>query len=268
MTPAVDAAPPPGSRVVRDRDELAEFFSDQPAVHIYALADLDEPFWSSSRWFRRGDVVIGLVSLPSGEGVACYAVATRDPAGTLHMLRELAPSLPPGLLITGPVGLAETLRSTRRIRWSGPHLRYELTDRHSIPPPDPRVSPLDRSDVVELQALYDAEPGAAFFLPHMLDDDTFVGIRDPELDGQLVAAAGTHVMSAMRRIAAIGAVYVSPPNRGRGLGRAVTTGVLERLDVRVDRIGLNAATANTAARRLYEAMGFVAIHRYEEAELA
>lgn len=267
--PVPGAAWPPapaGCRLVTDPVELADFYGDRPAVHIYALADLDEPFWSGSRWYRRGDAVVGLVGLPDGEGLAGYAVATRDADGTLDVLAELAPSLPAGLLLTGPVGLADRLRTVRPIAWAGPHERYELAG--DVPPVDPSVALtvlLGPSDADELADLYGRVPGAAFFLPHMLDDETFVGVR---VEGRLVAAAGTHVVAHRHRAAAVGAVFTDPDHRGRGYGRAVTVGVLHRLRGRVDTVGLNVAAGNSRARRIYESIGFRPIHSYEEAELA
>lgn len=263
---AVDwPGPPAGARVVDDTAELAEFFGDRRAVHIYALADLDEPFWSASRWYRRGDGVVGLVGLPSGQGVACYAVSTRDPAGSLDLLVDLAPSLPSGLLITAPVGLADALGPVRPLVWDATLVRYELTDPSRLPAVDERVVPLGPDDVDELVELYDTEPDAVFFLPHMLDDRTFVGVRE---GGRLVAAAGTHVLSTGRGVAALGAVYTAPDARGRGLGRAVTAAVTRRLVGRVATVGLNVLTTNVAARRIYDSIGFAAVLEYDEAELA
>lgn len=257
--------PPVGARIVHDPAALVVFFSDRVAVHVYALADLEEPFWSGSRWYRRGDAVVGLVGLPSGEGLACYSVATRDPAGTLDLLAELAPDLPSGLLITGPVGLADALAPARPLVWHAPHVRHELVDPDALPELDPRVEPLGPDDLAELQALYDSDPGAVFFLPHMLDDGAFVGVRDA---GRLVAAAGTHVLSAAHGVAALGAVYTAPSHRGRGLGRAITVAVTRHLLPLVPTIGLNVAAANTGARRIYEAVGYAPVLTYDEAELA
>ena len=79
---------PAGAHIVVDPDELAELYADDPAAHVYALVDLVEPFWSASTWYRRGDAVVGVVAMPSGEGSAVYAVSTRDPAGCLALLAE------------------------------------------------------------------------------------------------------------------------------------------------------------------------------------
>lgn len=258
-------AAPAGARIVADRAELAAFYGDAPAAHVYALADLDEPFWPASRWYRRGDAVVGLVGLPSGEGLACYAVATRDPHATLGLVADLAPELPVGLLVTGPSGLAEALAPIRPVAWHAPHVRYLLADRSRLPPTDPRIESLGRADLADLEALYASEPGAVFFLPHMLDDGAFVGVRE---EGVLVAAAGTHVVSTTHGVAAIGAVYAALAHRGRGLGRAVTVAVARRLAERVGVVGLNVAASNQIARRVYESIGFVPLLTYDEAELA
>ncbi len=256
---------PPGAEIVTDPAALATHYASHRAVHVYALADLGPPFWEPSRWYRRGDAVVGVVSLPDGEGAAVYAVATVDPEGTLDLLVELLDTLPAGQLITAPVGLAEAVAPHREIAWSGPHLRHELVDRSKIPPRESEVADLGLDDLAELQALYATEPGAAFFMPHMLADETFVGVRH---EGRLVAAAGTHVVSVEHGVAAIGAVYTHPDHRGRGLGAAVTAAVVHRLGERVEVIGLNAAEDNAAALVIYDRLGFEAIWRYEECELA
>jgi len=57
--------------------------ADAPEVHAFALADLEERFWSANSWYRRDDGVVGIVSLPDGEGEAVYAVSTRDPVAAI-----------------------------------------------------------------------------------------------------------------------------------------------------------------------------------------
>ena len=175
-------------------------------------------------------------------------------------------------LLTGPTGLVQAVSAVHPLAWGGSHLRYQLT----APPPTDhaaglaapyayRLDPLQVADELELAALYRTEPGAAFFSPAMLGDRTFVGVR---AQGELVAAAGTHVCSEQAGVAAIGAVYTRPDHRGRGLGRVVTAGVIERLAGRVATIGLNVAEDNQPARRIYDALGFEPILAYEEVELA
>ena len=251
--------------LVTEPASLAKLFLADRAVHIYGLADLEPPFWEASRWYRRGDAVVGLVSLPDGEGTVVYAVSTAEPEGTLALVVDLLDEIPAGQLITGPVGLAEAITPHRTVAWSGPHLRYDLVDRSRLGAPSGQVVDLTSADLDELQALYDTEPGAAFFLPHMLSEDSFVGVR---VGGRLVSAAGTHVISADHAAAAIGAVYTHPDHRGQGFGAAVTAGVVHRIGDRVETIGLNVSETNAAARTVYERLGFSPVWRYEECALA
>ena len=279
--PAFDAPdPPPGVRVVDDPEELHEYFGDRPDVHAYALADLEEPYWSASRWYRRDDAVVGLVGLPD-RLLAAYAVTTRDPSATNELVADIAPALPSGLLMTGPVGLTRRLERVRPIAWHGPHERSLLVD------PSPRASDraaggrphrewvvesLGPTDRGRLEALHATDPGAVYFPASMLDDATFVGIRR-DGDPALAAASGTHVVSDRHRVAAIGAVLTHPSRRGQGLGRLATAGTIRRIDERwPDEPGativLNVSSDNGPARRVYDSLGFRAIHTYEEAELA
>ncbi len=248
---------------VEDPAELAAFFSDQRAAHIYALADLEEPFWSASDWYRRDDGVVGVVRLPDGEGVATYAVSTRDPAATRALLADIVPALPSGQLVTAPTG-ASTDLGNRSAVWAAPHIRYELTARESLPDA-PSIVPLGLDDLDEVEELYASEPGAAFFLPHMLSLGTFAGVREC---GELVAIAGTHVVSEHYGVAAIGGVFTRPDRRGHGLAARTTAGAIARIPEGIDTIGLNVSASNGAARRAYERLGFDAILTYEEYELA
>ena len=215
-----------GIRRVTDPAELARFFSDEPGAHIYAHADLDEPYWSDSRWYRHHDAVVGFVALDEADFETIYAVSTRDPAGSLRLLVHLGDEIEPGVLITGPTGLGATLERVGPVGWSEPYVRYLLTDPARVPAPDRRVVALGVDDLDEVLHLYEHEPGAAFFLPTMLADDSFVGVRDGD---ELVAIAGTHVLSERKGMAALGGVFTRPSHRGRGLARAVSAGAIHRV---------------------------------------
>ncbi len=251
-------------RVVTDPGELTELFRLDTASHIYALADLAEPYWSRSTWWRRDDAAVGLVGLDERTSLI-YSVSTADPQGTLALLREVQHEIPP-CLVTGPVGLGDTLRRAGQVlKWNRQYNRFHLPDSELTPPPKPHVVDLGPEDAPEACELYNTQPDAAFFLPAMLDDASFVGVRE---SGKLIAIAGTHVVTEAHRAAAIGAVFVHPEHRGRGLGRDVTAGVLARLADRCETIGLNCTEHNTSARRTYSSLGFVEGLRYEECELA
>lgn len=249
-------------RVVDDPGELAELFGRHPEVHTYGLADLEEPFWGRSEWFRRGDAAVGIVDLGAGV-TTVYAVSTADPAGSVALVVELLDHIPAGTMITGPVGLTDAIRPRAAIDDLGLHVKCALGDATRLPESVGTI-PLGVDDFGRLAALHATDPGAAFVLESMLADGTFVGLPDPADPSRLVAAAGTHVLSPTYAIAAIGAVFVEPQARGNGHGATVTAAVCERLRGRVTTIGLNVEAGNVAARRTYARLGFVDCLEYEE----
>ena len=256
-------------RRVGDPAELVALFARRPEIHIYALGDLDEPFWTSSRWLRRGDAVVGVVPLPESDVTAVYAVSDADPEGTLDLLVDLLAELPVGALVTGPTGLARRVGEVRSIKDLQPHVKMVLRERALLPDrsrlsDQATVRPLDSSHVAELSALHATDPGAAFWLPSMLGDETYFGVW---IEGELVAAAGTHLVNEHHSVAAIGGVITHPGHRGRGYAGVVTAGVVERLGSRAATIGLNVVTENEAARLAYTRIGFGVCWGYEEIEL-
>jgi ribosomal protein S18 acetylase RimI-like enzyme len=100
-----------------------------------------------------------------------------------------------------------------------------------------------------------------FFYPSMLTDGVFFGVYEGDA---LVAAAGTHLVSREEDAAAIGNIYTRRDRRGRGLGRIVTSAVVEAL-TGITTVGLNVRADNLAAIRLYESLGFVRHCRFYEA---
>jgi ribosomal protein S18 acetylase RimI-like enzyme len=116
---------------------------------------------------------------------------------------------------------------------------------------------LGAADLAALRGLY--EDGAAreeipdFFEDSMVDGGIYYGVRDA---GELVAAAGTHVLTP--GAAAVGNVYVRHDARRRGLAARVTAAVARELRERgIETIVLNVRQDNTTAIRVYERLGFV-----------
>ena len=89
--------------------------------------------------------------------------------------------------------------------------------------------------------------------------------RSPWDQGTLAGAHSVErATDAEEGAAAVGNVYVRRDRRGRGLGRLVTTAVLDAL-AGVETIGLNVRADNDAALRLYESLGFARHCEFYEA---
>jgi GNAT superfamily N-acetyltransferase len=146
----------------------------------------------------------------------------------------------------------------------------------SVPRPDGvEIRPLGRDDfgaalslVRELYGLPDAEPEphrAAFdALVNDVDASPFVAVADG-------APAGLIVFRFRRRLnhatfeGWISDLVVRQPLRGRGIGRALVAAVIAEWRLRGShRIQLEVGGDRTAARSLYQAMGFIEQGRYFE----
>jgi ribosomal protein S18 acetylase RimI-like enzyme len=239
---------------VDDAAALAAFETDRRWCG-YAIADLDPPFraWSRIAVAWRGDEV-----------AACLVL--RHPAFTS--------TVPHG----SPDGLAAILSRAELPRETHLFAREEhlpvLRESFDYPTPTPMhrmavdadsFRPVsvgaDRLGADDLPALLDLYAGYAgnAFQP---ETGVFYGVREGT---QLLAAAGTQVLSARHGIAAVGNVFTRPEARGRGLGAAVTSAVVaELLAGPCSDAILNVADANVPARRVYERLGFTTHCRHYE----
>lgn len=265
--------PPPGSgasasppRRATDRAALLALYDRDRDAHPYGIADLQQ-LWDVSRWWRREDAVVGLLELPGSALPVGYAIAARRPGSSLELLEDLAGHglLPPRFVVTGPRGLARRLGPRYHARRVSPYLKLALPRSAPAIPPDTDARPLGAEDLPALSRLYATDPTAGeFFHPGLLDTGCYLGI---EVAGELVAAAGVHVLDRVNGVAAIGNVVTAPTHRGRGLGRRVTGSLCHELRTQVATIGLNVGPDNHAARRVYSRLGFVEVLGFEETEL-
>lgn len=127
------------------------------------------------------------------------------------------------------------------------------------------VKRLDSSDLNDLVELYDSrqrhEKDGTFFLPEFLARGIYFGVR---VNDRLVAAAGTHLVNPADSVAALGNVFCLPEYRGKGLGAAVSSAVVDALRERdIRTIGLNVGPDNPAAK-LYRRLGFEEACSYVE----
>ncbi len=261
----------------RDRAALERFFRRDGAAEaqVYALADLDEPFWEAARCFvlagADGEIAAACIVLESLAPAIVYAVAPPDHAPTHALLAALAPELPEAFYANLPLDAAALFEPLYERESQGEHVKMALVDARALAGVDTsRVESVGPAQFDELAAFYaeaaylPEERSGRFFARYMLDLGPWFAIRER---GALVSVAGLHVRSRRFGVAALGNIATRPDRRGRGLARAVTARLCAELRPSTPVIGLNVHASNTAARRCYEALGFREVLRYEEAEL-
>jgi RimJ/RimL family protein N-acetyltransferase len=138
--------------------------------------------------------------------------------------------------------------------WDEPTLmwRMALQPAHFQPVQDDCVR-LTPAHADQLAALYALGEGNAFS-PAQMEQGVFCGVF---ADGQLVAVAGTHLVSPTYGVAAVGNIFTHPDHRGHGYGTATTSRVVTALlQNGIHDVILNVSQGNVAATRIYERLGF------------
>jgi ribosomal protein S18 acetylase RimI-like enzyme len=251
---------------LRDRETIAAFCRRRPAVHAYALGDLDDFFWPHTRWLAwEGAGGIEQLALLYDEPDPPVLLALAEPPVTsmgplLAGIEDVLPTsvyahLTPGLVDALTPGLVP---STPPVE----HRKLGLVDPSKVAGRNDHVLPLGPEDVDEVVAFYsEAYPGT-WFEPRMLETRRYVGIRDGT---RLVCVAGVHVWSPTWGVATLGNVATLPDARGRGFATDACAHLCRTLlDDGIDVIALNVRADNTAAIRSYEKLGFAHAADYVE----
>jgi ribosomal protein S18 acetylase RimI-like enzyme len=143
---------------------------------------------------------------------------------------------------------------------AGPPMIRMWVDRARFQPAPAQVERLLPVEVGELNRLY--QLGFAAWLPsNAIAEGVYFGIR---VNGRLVAAAGTHVISREARLAVVGNVLTHTEHRGRGYAQAVTSAVTAELLRYCDEVVLNVRSDNPPAIQAYTRLGYVEHTRFEE----
>jgi ribosomal protein S18 acetylase RimI-like enzyme len=128
------------------------------------------------------------------------------------------------------------------------------------PTGDPALERLVPSDAAELNRLYQLGFGA-WLPPQAISEGVYYGLR---VNGRLVSAAGTHVVSPSARLAVVGNVLTHGDYRGRGYATAVTGAVTAELLKSCDHVVLNVRADNPPAISAYRHLGYAEHIRFEE----
>jgi RimJ/RimL family protein N-acetyltransferase len=255
---------------LRDRDALAQFFRDRPAVHAYELGDLDDFFWPHTRWLGwmpNGRVEQVALLYDEPDPPVLLALAEEPAAGMAALLRSLVETLPQAVYAHLSPGLVDVL-VPRLVPAGDPaqHLKLGLIDPRPLARYDTaECELLSSADLEEVERFYAHAYPRTWFQPRMLETGRYVGVRrGPEL----ACVAGVHVWSPEWRVACLGNVATAPAARGEGLATAACARLCRvLLDDGIDVLSLNVRADNAAAIRAYEKLGFAHAADYVEVML-
>ena len=246
------------ARQTTDRDALRSFLSQDRLYAAYAICDLEDREFSRTRWGAAYD------------GDRMIAVG----------LEYTGPTPQPLFVMGGTEGIAAVLRDVIRPRAAyiaarhemlpaietqyrvdpGPQMVRMWVDRSHFKPYPATVQRLLPVEIGELNRLY--QLGFASWLPATaIADGVYYGMR---VNGRLIAAAGTHVISPTARLAVVGNVLTHMDYRGRGFATAVTGAVTAELLRTCDQVVLNVRADNPPAINAYRHLGYSEQARFEE----
>jgi ribosomal protein S18 acetylase RimI-like enzyme len=238
---------------IRDRATIRSILNADPRWSVYALGDLAPGYFEHCRWYWDG---AGALILLYRAVTPPVLLAQGGPAAVAQLAEEFEE---PEIYLHVPAPVAEALAPRYRAVSLTRMLRMVLDPPRFQPQPAEDAVRLGVADTERLARLYEdgRETGESpdFFFPSMVASGVFYGAVE---EGELVAAAGTHLVAPEEGIAAIGNVYTRRDRRRRGHAARLTSAVVaELLHRNVHLVALNVRRANERAIRVYEWLGFV-----------
>ena len=257
-TVAITRRPSTAARLTTDRDALHAFLAQDRLYAAYAICDLEDREFDRTRWGAAYDgdqmVAVGLeYTGPTPQPL--FVMGRTDGIGAV--LRDVI--RPRAAYIAARQEMLPSIEAHYRVD-PGPQMVRMWVDRSHFKPYPATVQRLLPVEIGELNRLY--ELGFASWLPATaIADGVYYGMR---VNGRLVAAAGTHVISHAARLAVVGNVLTHMDYRGRGFATAVTGAVTAELLRSCDQVVLNVRADNPPAINAYRHLGYSEHARFEE----
>jgi ribosomal protein S18 acetylase RimI-like enzyme len=246
------------ARTTSDRGLLRSFLEQDRLWAAYAICDLDDREFRRTRWagaFAGRDLVAVGLEYAGTTPQPLFLMGRAD--GIEVILRDVL--RPRAAYVAALPDIVPAVARHYRVD-TGPPMVRMWVDRSTFRPYPADVRRLLPVEIGELNRLY--QLGFASWLPSSsIADGVYFGLR---VNGRLVAAAGTHVVSAEARLAVVGNVLTHADFRGRGYATATTGAVTAELLRYCDEVVLNVRADNPPALQAYRKLGYVEHVRFEE----
>jgi ribosomal protein S18 acetylase RimI-like enzyme len=253
-------------RNLHDKEEIYKFLSINPELHIYAIGDLDDFFWSKTMWFCICDnnTILSIALLYTGMVPATLILLHNGTqVYAKELLTSIRPFLPSKIMVHLSSGLIGLFGKKDILKDYGLHYRMVLK-KEPIEQSDKNIRKLNVVDILPINQLLSVAYPENWFDKRMLETDMYYGYFNGEA---LIGMAGVHVYSEHYKIAALGNITTHPDFRGRGIASKLTSRVCYELNKKVTVIGLNVTAANISAIKCYEKLGFAIYSSYDECYL-
>jgi RimJ/RimL family protein N-acetyltransferase len=234
------------------------------ARYAYMLGDLNRPYWENAAFYGAFDSQSVLQSV-----LLYYRTITIPPV--------ISAGDPDGILAIWAV-IVEDFKPITVVYHAQPE--HMTAVQHFFTTPDPmqmwrmaitpnQLNPaiplsntrrLTSADTEAMQGLFNSGApeefmdGPPHITPELFASAPFLGAFRAS---ELVAVAGTHIVSPQEKLGAVGYVFTHPAARGQGYATQVTAAVTRALfTTGIDLVVLNVKQVNTPAIRAYERIGY------------
>jgi ribosomal protein S18 acetylase RimI-like enzyme len=246
------------ARSTTDRVLLRAFLERDRLFAAYAICDLEDREFGRTRWgiaLSAEEVIAVVLEYGGLTPQPLFVMGGND--GIAAILRDVV--RPRAAYLAASAESLPAVAHAYRVEPGPPMIRMWV-DRSRFQPVPAAVERLLPVEAGELNRLY--ELGFAAWLPSSaVAEGIYYGIR---VNGRLVSAAGTHVISREARLAVVGNVLTHTSHRGRGYATAVTSAVTAELLRYCDDVVLNVRSDNPPAIQAYRKLGYVEHCRFEE----
>jgi len=246
------------ARSTADRVLLREFLERDRLFAAYAICDLGDREFPRTRWgiATEGDQLVA-VGLEYSGLTPQPMFLMGQPDGIAAILRDVV--RPRAAYVAAAAESLGAVALHYRLD-PGPEMVRMWVDRGTFQPVPGHVVRLLPVEAGDLNRLY--QLGFAAWLPSSaIAEGVYYGIR---VNGVLVAAAGTHVISREAGLAVVGNVLTHVDHRGRGYATAVTSAVTAELLRFCEQVVLNVRSDNPPAIAAYRHLGYAEHCRFEE----
>ena len=239
-------------------DTLRPWLRRDVVAAVYHLGDLDPRQLPHTRWWVAcapgGTIGAVLLLYDAFDVPAVLPLGTPAAIGALLDAAPVRRARGTRSVVQVPAAARPVVAERATIEHDHPLVRMTLHRRDHVAAPRDlsRVVPLTPQDAQALRRLLVHSPDA-FFTPEQLMHGRAYGVWH---QGELVAAAGTHVLNPHEGVAVVGNVVTHPAWRNRGLATRCTARLVAALLEQVEQVALNVGRTNAAARRVYARLGF------------
>jgi GNAT superfamily N-acetyltransferase len=241
-----------------NKEQILAFLQQDRLYAAYAIGDLEPSLFAQCQWF-------GVEDDGKTQALALFFTGLNPPAlftmGDDDGLAAILDSAlqPKRAYFTCRAEHLPVVEASYALDEIEMMFRMAMAPADFQPVPGPTIR-LDLSHLDALRQLYRLGGGDAF-APYQLRDGVYHGIK---ADGQLVSAAGTHLVSPTFGVAGVGNIFTHPNHRHRGYGTACTSHVVEELlalrqaqdKAQGLDVVLNVNRENIEAISIYEKLGF------------